>query len=69
MVKDPPAKQEMKVQSLVQEDLWRKKRQPTLMFMPGRSHGQRSLVGYMGSQELDMTELLNNKLELIRRVK
>ena len=25
---------------------WRRKRQPTLVFMPGKSHGQRSLVGY-----------------------
>ena len=25
---------------------WRKKWQPTLVFLPGKSHGQRSLVGY-----------------------
>ena len=24
---------------------WRRKRQPTLVFLPGKSHGQRSLVG------------------------
>ena len=31
---------------------WRRKRQPTLVFLPGESHGQRSLVGYSpwGSQ-------------------
>ena len=46
MVKNPPAKQEIMVQSLVQDDLWRKKWQPIIVFMPGRSHGQRSLVGY-----------------------
>ena len=25
---------------------WRRKRQPTSVFLPGKSHGQRSLVGY-----------------------
>ena len=25
---------------------WRKKWQPTLVFLPGESHGQRSLAGY-----------------------
>ena len=33
-------------------------RQPTPVFMPEESHGQRSLVGYSpwGHKELDMTE-------------
>ena len=38
--------------------LWRRKWQPTLVFLPGESHGQRSLAGYrqsMGSQESDVT--------------
>ena len=32
--------------------------QPTLVFLPGESHGQRSLAGYSpwGCKELDMTE-------------
>ena len=32
--------------------------QPTSVFLPGESHGQRSLVGYSpwGCKELDMTE-------------
>ena len=32
--------------------------QPTLVFLPGEFHGQRSLVGYSpwGHKELDMTE-------------
>ena len=40
---------------------WRRKQQPTPRFLPGKSHGQRSLAGYksMGSQELDTTEQLN----------
>ena len=28
------------------EDPWRRKWQPTPVFLPGESHGQRSLVGY-----------------------
>ena len=36
--------------------------QPTPVFLPGKSHGQRSLVGCMGSQESDLNEWLNNKL-------
>ena len=37
---------------------WRKKRHPTPVFLPGKSHGQRSLVGYspVGCKKLDMTE-------------
>ena len=37
---------------------WRRKWQPTQVFLPGQSRGQRSLVGYslLGSKELDMTE-------------
>ena len=27
---------------------WRRAWQPTLVFLPGKSHGQRSLVGYRG---------------------
>ena len=39
---------------------WRRKRQPTPVFMPGKSHGPRSLVGYnpRGRKELDTTERL-----------
>ena len=31
--------------------IWRKEWQPTPVFLPGKSHGQRSLVGYMGLQK------------------
>ena len=36
---------------------WRRKWQPTLIFLPGKSHGQRSLVGYSpwGHKESDTT--------------
>ena len=32
--------------SLDQEDPWRRKWQPASIFLPGKSHGLRSLVGY-----------------------
>ena len=37
---------------------WRRAWQPTLIFLPGESHGQRSLPGYSpwGCKELDTTE-------------
>ena len=37
---------------------WRRKWQPTPVFSPGESHGQRNLVGYSpwGRKELDTTE-------------
>ena len=37
---------------------WRMKWQPTPVFLPGESHGQRNLVGYspQGCKELDTTE-------------
>ena len=40
---------------------WRRKRQPTPVFLPGKSHGQKSLVGYSpwGCKELDTTERLS----------
>ena len=42
--------------------LWRRARQPTSVFLPGESHGQkRSLTGCSpwGRKELDMTERLS----------
>ena len=49
---------------------WRRKWQPTPVFWPGESHGQRSLVGYSpwGRKELDTTERLNNTNKLIPEV-
>ena len=53
--------QETWVQFLHQEDLWSRKWQPTPVFLPGKFHEQRSLVGYSlwGCQESDMTEQLH----------
>ena len=41
---------------------WRSKWQPTPVVLPGKSHGQRSLVSYspQGCKKLDMTEWLNS---------
>ena len=57
-VKNLPTMQETWVQSLGREDLLEKKWQPTPVFLPGKSHGQRSLVGNSpwGHKESDMTE-------------
>ena len=40
---------------------WRREWLPTLVFLPGKSHGQRSLVGYSswGCKEPDRTEQLS----------
>ena len=41
---------------------WRKKWQPTPVFLPGEFHGQRSLVGYSpwGHKESDTTEHMSS---------
>jgi len=40
---------------------WRRKWQPNPVFLPGKSHGPRSLVDYhpWGHKESDMTVLIN----------
>ena len=40
---------------------WRRKWQPTAVFLPGQSHGQRKLAGYnpWGHEVSDMTENLH----------
>ena len=49
--------QETKVPSMGWEDPWRRKWQPTPVFLPGKFQGQRSLVGCSLTQkESDMTE-------------
>ena len=60
-LKHLPAMQEAWVRSLGQEDPWRWKWQPTPVFLPGESHGRKSLVGYSpkGHKESDMTERLH----------
>ena len=57
-VKNLPAVQEIRVQSLGWEDPLEKERATTPVFLPGESHGQRSLAGYSpwGCKESDTTE-------------
>ena len=52
--------QEMLVQSLGQEDHLEKEMQPTPVFLPGKFHGPKSLVGYSpwGHKELNMAQHL-----------
>ena len=57
MVKNPPAKQETWVQSLVWEDPLEEEMATYYSFLPGKSHGRRSLAGYtvQAVRELDVT--------------
>ena len=57
-VKNLPAMQETQFNPWVRKIPWRRKRQPTSVFLPGESHGQRNLVSYSPwcPKELDMTE-------------
>ena len=57
-VKNLPAMWETWVPSLGREDLWRRKWQPTPVFLPGELHGQRSLEDYgsWGRKEEGVTE-------------
>ena len=52
--------QETEIRSLRQKIPWSRKWQPTPVFLPGKSLGQKSLAGYHpgGCKELDMTEQL-----------
>ena len=45
-VKNLPAMQETRVRSLGREDTLEKETATTLVFLPRKSQGQRSLVGY-----------------------
>ena len=46
---------------------WRRKWQPTPVFLPGEFYGERSLAGHSpwSSKELDMTERLTLSLSLL----
>ena len=62
MVKKLPAMQEpqeMCVQLLVRKIPWRRPWKPAPVFLPGESHGQRSLADHSayGCKKLDMTEV------------
>ena len=61
MVKKLPAMQETRVQSLGREDPLDKGMATHPVFLPGESHGQRSLEGHSsrGCRESDTTEATN----------
>ena len=58
MVKNPPASRRPRLYLWVKKMPWRRKWQPTLVFLPGESHRKRILVGYSpwSRKESDMTE-------------
>ena len=60
VVKNPPAKQETWIRSLGWEIPWSRNYEPTPVFLPGRSHGQRSLATtvHEATKEPDMTSQL-----------
>ena len=62
-VKNPPANVgDTGLLPWVRKIYWRGEWQPILVFLPGKSHGQRSLVGYspLGHKESDTTWGLSN---------
>ena len=67
LVKNLPAMQETWVQLLGREDPLEKKWQPTLVFLPGKSHGQSCLAGYSpwGHKESDLTEQLSTHTQTV----
>ena len=70
--KNLSAMQKTWVRSLAWKILWRRAWQPTPVFPPGESHGQRSMVGcgIGGRKESDMTKRLTrwNRQNLERRI-
>ena len=58
MVKNLPAMPETQVRSWVGKRPWKRKWQPTPVFLPGKFHGQRSLAGHSAwsRKESNMTE-------------
>ena len=63
MIKNLPAMPETWVQSLGWKDTWKRAWQPTPVFLPGESHGQRSLAGCSPwcQKKSDMTEWLGTQ--------
>ena len=57
-VKNAPAMQEIRIRHWVRKIPWKRKWQPILVILPGKSHGQRSLQGYSpwGHKKSDKTE-------------
>ena len=62
MVKNPPAIGRPGFDPRLAKISWRRKWQHIPVFLPGESHGQRTLAGYgpWGGKELDTTERLTH---------
>ena len=74
MVKNPPAMQSHKRQRFypwIGKIPWRRKRQLIPEILPGKFHGQKSLVAYSpwGRKELDTTERLKVKVKSLSCVR
>ena len=71
MVSNPPATQERQVRSLDREIPCRRALYLTPVFLPGESHGQKSLAGYnpLGRKESDMTEATEHMHKQRERMK
>ena len=71
VVKNPPANagdtRDTGSDPWVEKIPWRKKWQPSPVFLPGKSHGQRSLVGYcpLGHKESDKTKGLSTHTHIM----
>ena len=69
-VKNPPAMQEMGdvglIPGLGRSSLWSRKWQPTPVFLPGESDGQRSTAGYSprDHKETGLSDLSTNKTDM-----
>ena len=70
MTENLPTVRRPSFDSWVEKIPWRRERQPTPVFVPGESHGQRSLVGYSpwGRTESDTTERLLHTFHIRRLV-
>ena len=63
--KEPPCQcRRFEFDPWVRKIPWRRKRQPTPVFLPGKSYRQGSLVGYSpwGLKESDRTKLQNRSI-------
>ena len=67
MVRSQPAVQDNQIQSLGWEDPLEKEMATTPLFLPGESHGQRSLAGYIprGLKESDTSKPLSLPLHVM----
>ena len=70
MVKNPPVMQDTWDHPWIGKILWRRKRQPTRIFLLRKSHGQKSLAGYSPwhCKEADTTERLTHYKDYVHNV-